>query len=173
MVVVSNDSFDWFDHVVSPFIFLSVVEPTPRTLSSSLLREKIREYGVNTLDRKRRSLFEFLNETKFTNKHIDIIFEFKPVMPSYQRDKSVCNYTYHNIHNYYILSKFLEQDIEFKYIRCPVRYYTNTYNNFAHFCHSNKTLYCKSFIGLLTNHYHKGITFFELMKHRLFEQNNY
>lgn len=137
-------------------------------------RRDIEEYGVNSIDIMGWPIFGMF--LLFTHDHtfftmVDIIFEYKPNIFPHNRI-NLCDDTtwkYLNMYDGYILKKAFEQDVDFEYIRC--RYIIDRHDKYPTLCHYFlKQKRHDISIGLLFgNHFKKGITFFEMMKIRLFE----
>lgn len=158
----------WEDAFVT---FLQESENYPQ-----ILRRFIAKHGVNNEDSAKRSIFMVMTLCSIYNRDIiDIVFEFKPdlmllIDNAYIEWSSLSIYYYND---YYILSKFLEQDIEYRYLRHPFKWETGIYPDFITFLciymgfgtknsRSNDIIRF-GFVGRFRSHFCKGITFFDIM----------
>lgn len=145
-----------------------------------ILRSYIDKYGVNAIDRGAGTIFDgiYLWQKIIRTGAVDLIFEYKPSFPLYN-GVYVSNYNWVEAYDCYIWGKFLEQDTGYHLIRRPLQYFLKKYPNFMCFMDKYYGKYRKrgwivrrsrdSFIGKFNNHFNKGITFFEIMKHMIFE----
>lgn len=141
-----------------------------------ILRRNIEEFGVNTQDRNKYYVIEYVTlhgVRPIFRKVVDLIFEYKPDI---FRTKHLGNWNnitsnYMTLNGCYVFQKALEQDTEFECLRYPLNIFGYRYENVGYYVISDGENYffdnCNPIIRLLLNHYQKGTTFFEMMKIRL------
>lgn len=164
--------FSWYD----AFRLDSRPDGKPR-YRHDILRKHIEKHGIYRVDRFYHTVLTCAYKLAVTDKSaIDVIFEYKPDLLTLCGGV-ITNINFMSLCNYYVLHKFLEQDIHYRYIRCPIRFVFNsalpqrTHSNFTSFL----MVWEKPFhfirdyeyIKIFKNHFWNGITFFELMKYRL------
>ena len=147
------------------------------------LRRYIDKYGVNTPDKYNSCVFLGIGSMNIEDakKTIDVIFEYKPdlLAMSHGHIRS-CDVL--RMYDCYVLHKFIEQDTSYRLLRCPLKilssykgYAIMTYPSFIVFLPIYMRdpyvyqKYDQEFIAILKDHYHKSVTFFEMMKHKLIE----
>src|SRR5690349_4278362 len=97
-----------------------VYDQRKRSVCVRTLRFFIETFGVNAIDSESKDIFyRFYSWSgDIARTAIDIIFEYKPDIPlSYCNHLTNHEYLYTN--DCYIFRKFLEQDVEYRYIRYP------------------------------------------------------
>lgn len=168
--------FSWYD----AFVERNRYTDTADRYDLAILRAFIEKYGVNATDKDGNRVFDAVC---FWKRVIgcggaDLIFEYKPNFPLFN-GVYVKNYDFIQDCDCYTWGKFLEQDTEYRLLRHPFQYYYKIYPNFMHFMDKYIRKYGRrewmssciqiKFISMFRNHFNKGISFFELMKHRVFE----
>lgn len=162
--------FSWED----AFVF----DNRTRRYRYDLIRYAIEKYGVNSLDRVGFSIFSCTTGLYYIhhNAIIDVIFEYKPDLLKICKGY-ISLRAFMISRKYYVLAKFLEQDTEYRYIRCTFRLMNcfgkfEDHPNFMSYLQVYEKFYqepneLSTFTRMFKNHFCKGITFFELMKFRL------
>lgn len=146
------------------------------------LRKYINEKGIHTKDSFRETIFSVIIIGRMTwlIKTIDLIFEYKPdltMLSESNRNTVAMHFGFLRLYNFVVIKRFLEQDTDYRYIRCRYARCGCLFDNFMYFLdHYNRTYnkdgkHDNTYTGvyLFRNHFCKGITFFELMKHQLFK----
>lgn len=155
---MADDKFYWHRAV----IFINSQEESTRQLKGLIDR-----YGINGRDAFYTTIFDSIHNSPYYKDLVDILFEYNPTFPTLSEGYFEINPCL-LIHDGYILSKFLERDTEYQLIRCRYRpKYSSKHilPNFMCYYYSDMFEYSRR-IAMFVNHFHRGITFFELMKFR-------
>lgn len=160
---MANNNFSWYE-------LIRTFRNTPQDVET--LRGEIDKHGINSRDNMNRTIFDVLGHSIYTFGKflIDVIFEFKPLLSTYLKNRENVDSWYFRPYCTYILLKFLEQDAKFINLRYDFRHDRLSFRVFIVHCYHSKCHFdATNFVYLFKNFFFKEITFFELMKHRLFE----